>query len=819
VSATMIEGYRLDAERARLPGLQLWQARSSVRDTPVLLQVWESADPRVRESIKALAAHRHPGLATVLDIGETADGRLYVAFADLPGPSFADQLRDGLDLPLAVASLRQLAQAGAHLEARAAPRADFDPQLILFDGRERPVLTRLQPDSAEQEAAHTLRQLGALFYEALCGEPLNAGAESPALPDYLQRWQPIIDGCLGSPGFADFNALLSALDQLEGRSSSATAKSNAAPEAQSKLPPSSAPKPSPPVARPPAADTDGEAAPQARPQGAQAPGRGPKAPAGVRADEAVTRARTALPPGAGAAISKRIEDDLRSTAPSRRVDPAVPVPPPRPGPSAPPPSEAVSPRPPSRLPLFAAAAVLGLGVLALTAMWALSPRAPEGEAVAVAPTPAPPPAPTAGNLARPASPSPQAPEREAPAGFQALDQVSAYELNPALEVEVSQLPTVVDPVEQFILFARTNLEAGRLVEPPQRNALERYLLALRIEPGNREAQAGIAAVGQRCVEQARTATEVDGLLAGLDCARKVATAHPAGQAAQADAAQLRQRVLDERVEAGQRALRQWRADEARLKFEQALRIAPEDPLARSGLEEAGRQGRPGYTFRDPLKDGGQGPELRVMAGLAWGRHEVSVAEFERFWRAGGQASLAGKLPSCRDRESLLRSSRKRSWQAPDIPQSAEHPVVCVNHAMAQAYIDWLSTQTGAPYRLPSRSEWQALAGSTPQPCAANFRDQAAASAWNAREVSACDDGHAYTAPTGAAGTQSGLLGLWGNVGEWLSDCDAGNCRERLVAGGSWYTPRDEAGVRGFAAEPGFTTIGFRVVRELPARAE
>ena len=87
------------------------------------------------------------------------------------------------------------------------------------------------------------------------------------------------------------------------------------------------------------------------------------------------------------------------------------------------------------------------------------------------------------------------------------------------------------------------------------------------------------------------------------------------------------------------------------------------------------------------------------------RHDVTRGEFRRYWAAGGSAAFAGKDPSCRDRESIFRSSKKRNWENPDIAQDDNHPVVCVGWQEAAAYAQWLGKQTGKHYRLPSPAEF------------------------------------------------------------------------------------------------------------------
>lgn len=129
----------------------------------------------------------------------------------------------------------------------------------------------------------------------------------------------------------------------------------------------------------------------------------------------------------------------------------------------------------------------------------------------------------------------------------------------------------------------------------------------------------------------------------------------------------------------------------------------------SALQKTARGlGEPGYAFHDKLNDGQAGPSLRVIsAGLAISEREITVGEFTQFWRAADRARL--DPPSCRDRESFFRSSKTRTWQAPGFAQDAEHPVVCVNVAMAEAYADWLCQQDGRTLPLAGayRTGWLA----------------------------------------------------------------------------------------------------------------
>ena len=63
---------------------------------------------------------------------------------------------------------------------------------------------------------------------------------------------------------------------------------------------------------------------------------------------------------------------------------------------------------------------------------------------------------------------------------------------------------------------------------------------------------------------------------------------------------------------------------------------------------------------------------------------------------------------CRERTSLLRIVKPRDWRSPGFDQSPNDPVVCVSHADAAAYAQWMQKQTGERYRLPRGDELQGV---------------------------------------------------------------------------------------------------------------
>jgi formylglycine-generating enzyme required for sulfatase activity len=366
-------------------------------------------------------------------------------------------------------------------------------------------------------------------------------------------------------------------------------------------------------------------------------------------------------------------------------------------------------------------------------------------------------------------------------------------------------------------MGRANLRAQRFTSPPTTNALDRFRLVLKIEPGNADARAGIESVAQAYVDLAEKqdrSTELDVWLDYLARADTIAREDGAAAAATASA-NLRKSYADELVQQGSGFAAEWKRDAAVAAFERALRVFPGYEPAKRGLRDAQAVGRPGYVFKDSA-DVDAMPEMVVVDGLAFGRSEVTVAQFSAFWDDAGKTRFGAALPSCRDRESFFRSSRKDSWSAPGIPQEGNHPVVCVSFDMAQAYSEWLSERSGKTYRLPTAAEWK-LAGSTQiaEDCSANTRDASFRETFGGRDGVACNDGFAATSPIRLfAARKSGLYDADGNVREWVSDCDSGNCRKRLALGASWFSQAGDPPTPDFPADTGFNTIGFRVTREL-----
>ena len=223
----------------------------------------------------------------------------------------------------------------------------------------------------------------------------------------------------------------------------------------------------------------------------------------------------------------------------------------------------------------------------------------------------------------------------------------------------------------------------------------------------------------------------------------------------------------------------------------------------------------------------EGPRHRVtLRSFAMGTKEVTFDEWDACVRGGG---CNGYSPD------------DRGWGR------GARPVINVSWEDAQAYVSWLSTTTGARYRLPSESEWEYAArggtttsrywgnGSSSQCGYANGADASAKRVYSGWTWAvSCDDGAAHTASVGSYDANAfGLFDVLGNAYEWTEDCwhdtysgapgdgsawtRGGDCGRRVLRGGSWdNSPRIVRSASRDWYTAGFRSVnaGFRVSRTL-----
>ena len=201
------------------------------------------------------------------------------------------------------------------------------------------------------------------------------------------------------------------------------------------------------------------------------------------------------------------------------------------------------------------------------------------------------------------------------------------------------------------------------------------------------------------------------------------------------------------------------------------------------------------------------PQHRVTIGyrLAVGVYEVTFAQWDACVADGGCNGDRGN---------------DYGWGR------GARPVVGVNWNDVQTYVAWLSRKTGRRYRLLSESEWEyvARAGTT---TTYNTGDTITSSQANfGRNLEGTVDVGSYSA------NAFGLHDVHGNVWEWTQDCknwdyhgapedgsawETGDCGNRVVRGGSWYTGLFDLRSDNRDAAPtdiGGGYFGFRVARTL-----
>ena len=126
-------------------------------------------------------------------------------------------------------------------------------------------------------------------------------------------------------------------------------------------------------------------------------------------------------------------------------------------------------------------------------------------------------------------------------------------------------------------------------------------------------------------------------------------------------------------------------------------------------------------------------------------------------------------------------TRRHAWLEGKFPAGrAQHPVVLVSHADAEAYAAWLSRKTGLKWRLPSQNEWEKAARGVEGrwfPWGDDF---------DGKYLNSHDAGPFDTTPVGSfpdGASPSGMLDAAGQVFEWTATL-AGD-GYWIVKGGSW----------------------------------
>ena len=235
--------------------------------------------------------------------------------------------------------------------------------------------------------------------------------------------------------------------------------------------------------------------------------------------------------------------------------------------------------------------------------------------------------------------------------------------------------------------------------------------------------------------------------------------------------------------------------------------------------------------------------VKIGYSFAVSKTEITRAQYRVFMEDSGHTMLQDGCNTWGTNR-VLGFVRAHNWESPGFPQTDMHPVVCVSHTDATAYVNWLARKVGRPYRLLSSTEWEyaARAGTrgpwfwgTDNSLAceyANIGDHNFRRNFDYAPVFNCDDGYIHTAPVASFKPNPwGLHDMLGNAWEWTDDCvhrtktniptdgrawlseDDGECHRRTPRGGGWVSGTDWARAAAQAGDPAkyhSQLLGFRV---------
>ena len=410
---------------------------------------------------------------------------------------------------------------------------------------------------------------------------------------------------------------------------------------------------------------------------------------------------------------------------------------------------------------------------------------------------------------------------------------------PALALRITRLAELRAQLAE----AARRIAAGAIFEPSDGSAVAAFRQALALDPRNRAAAKGLAAIENQVLDDAlRAASEQRFADADVLFVKAVSIGATSSNRTtyEQKISELKSRASEDFLLRADAALATRDLTNVAILLEQArsLGAAPE----RIAVFEQRRANaalyanyQPGDRFSDAFKDrSGEGPELvvvpvgeflmgspesesghnaaegpqhpvQITRPFALARAEITVAEFRRFVRESGYRSDAeqrGDSNAYDERTGRIVKRADVSWQNDFQGGRAKttEPVVHVSWNDAVAFANWLSTATGQRYRLPSEAEFEfALrAGTTsrywwgdehPTRMVGNLTGAGDRSRSKRSWAKAFDhyrDGFWGPAPVARFEANGfGLYDLGSNVSEWVEDCWHQNYLRAPEDGSAW----------------------------------
>jgi formylglycine-generating enzyme required for sulfatase activity len=447
--------------------------------------------------------------------------------------------------------------------------------------------------------------------------------------------------------------------------------------------------------------------------------------------------------------------------------------------------------------------------------------------------------------------------------------------------------------DELIKAGDAALAAGHVLEPPGESAVDFFNRALEKDPQSETARAGLVRAQGQLIEHALAyARELDfesadgWLLAAagvLDNPQAVENARSeVAEFKRERAGELQQKVID--------AMNAGAFEQADFGIIELMALGGQESLVQSlmaRLEEARLYGGfgPGQIISDELRSGGSAPPVVIIdagtfmmgsrarsddvndheeprhrvlikRGFGLGVTEVTVAQFRLFIERTGYktgAEISGSSSIYDETAGRLNKRNGVNWRHDYRGKEAEPelPVLHVNVNDAEAYLQWLSLETGKRYRLPSEAEYEYVARAggkgpywwgegPPAEVVENLtgeRDKSPSKREWTTFFKKYGDGHWGPAPAGSLRSDAlvhpmGVYDIAGNVSEWVADCWHDNyvkaptdgsawfnrgCDRRVVRGGYWASAPEQsrAAFRFPAKSDSFGPVmGFRVARDL-----
>jgi len=394
------------------------------------------------------------------------------------------------------------------------------------------------------------------------------------------------------------------------------------------------------------------------------------------------------------------------------------------------------------------------------------------------------------------------------------------------------------------------LQAGRLIEPENNNALYYYNQALAKDPNSHSAQMGLQQVQEALIMRANdSAQELDFELAAEwlqeasavredqslvveakgqleafenmradDLENKVMEAMDAGKFSLADFTIIDLIALgghEDRVQYLRGQLKEVRfyggfqpGQVISDKFLESDHTAPDIVVIPSGSYLMGSGGNSGGAYDN------EQPRHRVTIarGFGLGVREVTVAEFGLFVERSGYrtaAEHAGASTVYDEAAGRLSKRKGIDWEYDYSGKKAQadEPVLHVNFYDARAYVQWLADETGKRYRLPSEAEYEYAARASgsgtywwgegsPAKVVENLtgsRDKSESKRRWTKPFKKYGDGYWGPAPVGSLEDNElihpmGIYDIAGNVSEWVEDCWHPNYVKAPVNGSAWVNP-------------------------------